>query len=32
MDVVDDMGKVKTGSNDKPVKDVKIIGAKISRD
>ena len=32
MDVVDAMAKVKKGANDKPVKDVKIIEAKISID
>ena len=29
MDVVDAMGKVKTGANDKPVKEVKIESAKV---
>ena len=29
MDVIDQMGKVKTGARDKPVKDVKIIEAKV---
>ena len=29
LDVVDDMGKVKTGANDKPVKEVKIESAKV---
>jgi len=32
MDVVDAMGKVKTEANDRPVKEVKIIEAKISID
>ncbi|MGB5100770.1 MAG: peptidylprolyl isomerase [Methanothrix sp.] len=31
MDVVDAMGKVKTGANDKPVKEVKIESAKVIR-
>ena len=30
MDVVEKMGKVKTGAMDRPVKEVKIIGAKIA--
>ena len=29
LDVVDDMGKVKTGANDKPAKEVKIESAKV---
>jgi hypothetical protein len=29
MDVVDKMGKVKTGSMDRPVKEVKILSAKV---
>jgi peptidylprolyl isomerase len=30
MDVVEKMGKVKTGAMDRPAKDVRIIGAKIA--